>query len=172
MINDERARREIKLLDHPRLKDRATTNRPTFGSILGLIMAGPTPPPQLIDASEACNHLRKHLRVRGTVTDIEANRRGDVILRFESAHKVFKAVIPASCVLSKEEEWIKSEKSNAYSKRPHKLLCAGASHADPGKKSGSFAGRLKANLKTIHGEVLSKASHAHRRSSLSTRNAA
>ena len=111
MINDERARREIKLLDHPRLKDRATTNRPTFGSILGLIMAGPTPPPQLIDASEACNHLRKHLRVRGTVTDIEANRRGDVILRFESAHKVFKAVIPASCVLSKEEEWIKSLKN-------------------------------------------------------------
>jgi hypothetical protein len=110
VINDERARREIKLLDHPRLKDRATTNRPTFGSILGLIMAGPTPPPQLIDASEACNHLRKHLRVRGTVTDIEANRRGDVILRFESAHKVFKAVIPASCVLSKEEEWIKSLK--------------------------------------------------------------
>jgi hypothetical protein len=71
-------------------------------------MAGPTSPPELIDASEACNHLRKHLRVRGTVTDIEANRRGDVILRFGSAHKVFKAVIPAGCVLSKEEEWIKS----------------------------------------------------------------
>ena len=111
VINDERARREIKLLDHPRLKDCAITNRPTFRNVLGLIMAGPTPPPPLIDASEACNHLRKHLRVRGTVTDIEANRRGDVILRFGSPHKVFKAVIPASCVLSKEKEWINSLKN-------------------------------------------------------------
>src|ERR1700730_11936717 len=67
VINDERARREIKLLDHPRLKSPATTNRPTFGSVLGLIMAGPTSPPPLIDASEACNHLREHLQVRGVV---------------------------------------------------------------------------------------------------------
>jgi hypothetical protein len=111
VINDERARREIKLLDHPRLKDRATTNRPTFQNVLGLIMAGPTPPPPLIEASEACNHLRKHLRVRGTVTEIGANRRGDVILRFGSAQADFKAVIPASCVLSKEEEWINSLKN-------------------------------------------------------------
>jgi hypothetical protein len=111
VINDERARREIKLLDHPRLKDRATTNRPTFQNVLGLIMAGPTPPPPLIDASEACNLLRKHLRVRGTVTEIGANRRGDVILRFGSAQADFKAVIPASCVLSKEEEWINSLKN-------------------------------------------------------------
>jgi hypothetical protein len=59
VINDERALREIKLLDHPRLKNCAITNRPTFGSVLGLIMAGPTPPPQLIEASEASNHLRK-----------------------------------------------------------------------------------------------------------------
>ena len=64
VINDERARREIKLLDHPRLKNCAITNRPTFGSVLGLIMAGPTPPPPLIDASQACNHLRKHLQIR------------------------------------------------------------------------------------------------------------
>jgi len=111
VINDERARREIKLLDHPRLKNCAITNRPTFGSVLGLIMAGPTPPPQLIDASEACNHLRKHLQVRGTVTEISTNRRGDVILWFGSAREVFKAVIPASCVLSQEEEWIKSFKN-------------------------------------------------------------
>jgi hypothetical protein len=111
VINDERARREIKLLDHPRLKNRAITNRPTFGSVLGLIMASPTPPPQLIDASEACNHLRKHLRVRGTVTEIGANRRGDVVLRFGSAQADFKAVIPASCGLSKEEEWISSLKN-------------------------------------------------------------
>src|ERR1700736_4394725 len=54
VINDERARREIKLLDHPRLKDRATTNRPTFRNVLGLIRAGPTPPPPLIEASESC----------------------------------------------------------------------------------------------------------------------
>jgi hypothetical protein len=108
VINDERARREIKLLDHPRLKDRATTNRPTFQNVLGLIMAGPTPPPPLIEASEACNHLRKHLRVRGTVTEIGTNRRGDVILRFGFAQADFKSVIPASCVLSKEQEWINS----------------------------------------------------------------
>jgi hypothetical protein len=111
VINDERARREIKLLDHPRLKDRATTNRPTFQNVLGLIMAGPTPPPPLIEASEACNHLRKHLRVRGTVTEIGANCRGDVILRFGFAQADFKSVIPASCVLSKEQEWINSLKN-------------------------------------------------------------
>jgi hypothetical protein len=110
VINDERARREIKLLDHPR-PNCAITNRPTFRNVLGLIMAGPTPPPPLIDASEACNHLRKHLQVRGTVTDIGANRRGDVVLRFGSAQADFKAVIPASCVLSKEQEWIDSLKN-------------------------------------------------------------
>ena len=106
VINDERGRREIKLLDHPRLKNCPITNRPTFGNVLGLIMAGPTPPPPLIEASEACNYFREHLRVRGTVTEIGANRRGDVILRFGSTQEVFKAVIPASCVLSKEQEWI------------------------------------------------------------------
>jgi len=41
-------------------------------------------------------------------SELLANRRGDVILWFGSAEEVFKAVIPASCVLSKEEEWIKS----------------------------------------------------------------
>ena len=97
--------------DHPRLKDCATTNRPTFGNVLGLIMAGPTPPPPLIDASEACNHFRKHLRVRGTVTEIAANRRGDVVLRFGSAQADFKAVIPATCVLSKKQGWIESLKN-------------------------------------------------------------
>jgi hypothetical protein len=71
VINDERARREIKLLDHPRLKNCAITNRPTFQNVLGLTMAGPTPPPPLIDAWEACNHLRKHLQVRGTVSKSE-----------------------------------------------------------------------------------------------------
>jgi hypothetical protein len=106
VIYDERARREIKLLDHPRLKNCTITNRPTFGSVLGLIMAGPTPPPPLIDASEACNHLRKHLKVRGKVTEIGANRRGDVILRIGSAQADFRAVMPASCILSKEQEWI------------------------------------------------------------------
>jgi hypothetical protein len=111
VINDERARREIKLLDHPRLKNCAITNRPTSQNVLRLIMAGPTSPPPLIDASEAYNHLRKHLRVRGTVTEIGANRRGDVILRFGSAQADFKAVIPASCVLSKEQEWIDSLKN-------------------------------------------------------------
>jgi hypothetical protein len=48
----------------------------------------------------------------------------------------------------------KFEGSNAYSKRPHKLLCAGVSHADPGKKSDSIAGRMKVNLKITLGEVL------------------
>src|SRR5260370_36500144 len=85
VINDERARREIKLLDHPRLKAHAATNRPTFGSVLGLIMVGPTPPLPLIHASEACDHLRKHLLIRGRVTEIGANRRGDAILRFGSS---------------------------------------------------------------------------------------
>jgi hypothetical protein len=56
------------------------------------------------------------------------------------------------------------EESNAYSKLPHKRLCAGVCHADLGQNSDSFAGRMKANLKITHGEVLSKASHAHRRS--------
>jgi hypothetical protein len=52
--------------------------------------------------------LRKHLQVRGTVTQIEANRRGDVILRFGSRYEVFRAIVPASCSLSKEREWIDS----------------------------------------------------------------
>jgi hypothetical protein len=34
-----------------------------------------------------------------------------VILRFGSPQEVFKAVIPASCVLSKEQEWINSLKN-------------------------------------------------------------
>jgi hypothetical protein len=117
VINDERARREIKLLDHPRLKNCAITNRPTFGNVLGLIMARPTPPPPLIDASEARNHFRQHLRVRGTVTRIAANPRGDVILRFGSAQVDFKAVIPASGVLSKEQEWIDSLKNRKLTVR-------------------------------------------------------
>jgi hypothetical protein len=109
-INDERARREIKLLNHLTLANTATTNRPTLGGILSLMRAGPKLPP-LIEASEACNHLRKHLRVRGTVTQIEANRRGDLILLFESSQEVFRVVIPVSCDLSKEQEWINSLKN-------------------------------------------------------------
>jgi hypothetical protein len=45
------------------------------------------------------------------VSEIGANRRGDLILRFGSAQADFKAVIPASCVLSKDEEWINSLKN-------------------------------------------------------------
>jgi hypothetical protein len=42
VINDERARREIKLLDPPRLKNCAITNRPTFGSVFRtLTVSGP-----------------------------------------------------------------------------------------------------------------------------------
>jgi hypothetical protein len=38
------------------------------------------------------------------------------------------------------------EESNAYGKRPYKLLLAGASHADPGKRSGNLSGRMAAHL--------------------------
>jgi hypothetical protein len=55
--------------------------------------------------------LREHLQVKGTVTEFGRNRRGDVILQFGLRQEVFKAVIPASCVLSKEEEWISSLKN-------------------------------------------------------------
>jgi hypothetical protein len=110
VINDERARSEISLLDHPRLQGCKTTNPPTFGGILKLFMYCPKPP-LLIDASEARRHLRGHRQVRGTVTGIGANRRGDVILRFGSPTEVFKAVIPASCGLSKQKEWIESLKN-------------------------------------------------------------
>jgi hypothetical protein len=102
VINDERARHEISLLNHPRLNDCATTNRPIFGGIFKLMMYCPKPPP-LIEASEARNHLREHLQVRGTITEIGANRRGDVILRFGSADEVFNALIPASCVLMDQQ---------------------------------------------------------------------
>jgi hypothetical protein len=77
VINDERARAEIKFL-HP--GDSPITNRPTPGGILSLLWYEPKPLP-LIDAADARTHLREHLRVRGTVTEIEANRRGDLILR-------------------------------------------------------------------------------------------
>ena len=109
VINDDRARSEISLLDHPILKG-PTTNRPTVGGIFRLFMYCPKPLP-LIEASEARSHLREQVQVRGTVTEIAANRRGDVILWFGSTQEVFKAVIPASCVLSKEEEWINGLKN-------------------------------------------------------------
>jgi hypothetical protein len=65
----------------------------------------------LIDASEAGDHLREHVRVQGTVTGIETNRRGDVILRFGAPKEAFKVVIPASCALSKDNGWISSLKN-------------------------------------------------------------
>jgi len=107
VINDERARDEIKLLGHPSLKDSATTNRPTAAAILHLLLYRPKPLP-LIEASEARYHLREHLQVRGKVSEIGANRRGDVILRFGSPPEVFKAIVPARCDLSKEQAWIAS----------------------------------------------------------------
>jgi hypothetical protein len=42
------------------------------------------------------------------VTGIETNRRGDVILGFGCPKEAFKAIIPASCDLSKDHEWISS----------------------------------------------------------------
>jgi len=65
----------------------------------------------LIEASEARSHLREHLRLRGTVSEIRANRRGDVILRFGSSQEVFRAIVPASCGLSTEQEWIENLKN-------------------------------------------------------------
>jgi hypothetical protein len=44
------------------------------------------------------------------VTKIETNRRGDVLLRFDSPQKVFIAVIPISSGLAAESEWISSLK--------------------------------------------------------------
>lgn len=109
-INDERARREIKLLDHPRLKNLGTNSRPTFAGVLKMIMSEPSPPPTLIQASEASEFLRGTVRVQGTVTQIETNRRGDVLLRFESPQKLFTAIIPISSGLAAESEWISSLK--------------------------------------------------------------
>jgi len=51
VINDERARREIKLLGHPGVKGPAKTNQPTAGGILKLLSYEPKPLPP-IDASE------------------------------------------------------------------------------------------------------------------------
>jgi hypothetical protein len=110
-INDEGAKAEIKLLD-PSLMDSPITNPPTVGDILRLLSYKPKPLP-LIDASDAPAHLREHRRVRGTVTEIDANRRGDVILRVGSPPELFKAIVPASCDLSKEQEWIDSLKYRA-----------------------------------------------------------
>jgi len=83
VMNDERAKREMSLLDPQGLQACKTTNPPTFGGILKLLMYCPKSPP-LIDASEARSHLREHLQVRGTVTEIGGNRRGgcDSALRF------------------------------------------------------------------------------------------
>ena len=44
-----------------------------------LLTYQPKPLP-LIDASEARNHLRGHLQVKETLTEIESNRRCDLIL--------------------------------------------------------------------------------------------
>ena len=107
-VDDERTQAEIKLLD-PSLMESPITNPPTPGGILRLLMYKPKPLP-LIDASDARTHLRKYLRVRATITEIEANRRGDLILRVGSPPEPFKAIVPASCDLSKEQEWIHSLK--------------------------------------------------------------
>jgi hypothetical protein len=105
-------RRELELFfNHPRIGDWKLTNPPTLGGVFDLLTASPRPPRALIDAAEARNHCREHLRVRGAVTEIEVNRRGDVILGFGSGQEVFRAVIPASCVLSRDEEWINSLKN-------------------------------------------------------------
>ena len=109
-INDNRTRQEIALLDRPRFKETVTTNRPTLPGLFKVLMYQQESKP-LIDASEAGNHLREQVRVRGTVTGIETNRRGDVILRFGSPEETFKVVIPASCDLSKDDYWISGLKN-------------------------------------------------------------
>jgi hypothetical protein len=145
-INDDRARAEIKLLDHPSLRGSQTTNRPTVAGILGLLFYRPKPLP-LIDASQARDHLREHIQVRGRVTEIWANRRGDVILRFGSTKEVFKAIVPASCSLSKEQEWIENLKNRTLTvsglisfnaQRPAMRILE--------KKSGNLSRRTRANL--------------------------
>ena len=65
-------------------------------------MSEPKPPPALIQASEASEFLRETVRVQGTVTEVETNRRGDVLLRFDSAEQIFTAVIPISSGLAEE----------------------------------------------------------------------
>ena len=111
-INDDRARQELALLDRLRFKETVTTNRPTIPGLFKVLMYRPEPKP-LIDASEAGDHLREHVRVRGTVTGIETNRRADVILRFGAPKEAFKVVIPASCALSKDHEWISGLKNRS-----------------------------------------------------------
>src|SRR5215472_5164160 len=70
-------------------KETVTTNRPTIQGLFKVLTYRPEPKP-LIDASEAGVHLREQVRVQGTVTGIETNRRGDVILRFGSPKEAFK----------------------------------------------------------------------------------
>jgi hypothetical protein len=82
-INDEWVRQELALLDRLRFKETVTTNRPTLPGVFKVLTYRPAPKP-LIDVSEAGDHFREHVRVRGTVTGIETNRQGDVILRFRS----------------------------------------------------------------------------------------
>ena len=122
------------------------------------------------------HYLRTDRRTRPRRTqelqsELLANRRGDLILRFGPAQADFKAVIPASCVLSKEQGWIESLKNRKLT------VCGLLAFMDrrpcgSRKTSDSLAARLKANLKTTLAEMLSKASHAHCRKSLSTRDAA
>jgi hypothetical protein len=103
-IDDERSRREIKLLDHPRLKNFGTNSRPTFAGVLHMVIGEPKPPPALIQASAASEHLRETVRVQGRVTEIETNGRGDVLLRFDTPERIFTAVIPISSGLAEEAE--------------------------------------------------------------------
>ena len=109
-INDDRARAVIKLLGPLSQKGSATTNRPTAGGILNLLSYRPTPV-HMIEPSEAGGRLRERVQVRGTVTEIQANRRGDVILLFGSSQQVFKAIVPANCSLCTEQEWIENLKN-------------------------------------------------------------
>ena len=58
VINDERARREIKLWI-TQTEELRNNESADFRKHLGFDHGCPMPPPPLIDASEACNHLRE-----------------------------------------------------------------------------------------------------------------
>jgi len=60
-IHDDRTRQELALLDRLRLEETVTTNRLTIPGLFKVLPYRPEPKP-LIDASEAGEHLKEHVR--------------------------------------------------------------------------------------------------------------